>query len=315
MKILLTGASSFTGFWFVRKLVEAGHELICPLRGAPEQYQGLRQKRAAALQPLCRLVPHTPFGSPAFLELIRHSGPIDLLCHHAAEVGNYKSVDFNLHQAVQNNTFELPAVLRALQAAKCRAVVLTGTVFEPDEGIGSQPLRAFSPYGLSKGLTWQIFRYHCGLQEVSLGKFVLPNPFGPFEEERFTAYLMKTWQAGQPAAVKTPQYIRDNIPASLLARVYVQFVAQCAATTQPLLHQNPSGYVESQGDFAQRVAREIRSRLNWGCELKLMPQTEFGEPLLRINHQPAISMVPDWDEGAAWDAFADYYAHGARTIA
>ena len=35
MKILFTGASSFTGYWFVKTLAEAGHEVICPLRGAP----------------------------------------------------------------------------------------------------------------------------------------------------------------------------------------------------------------------------------------------------------------------------------------
>lgn len=308
MKILFTGASSFTGFWFARGLAQAGHELVCPLRGAPEQYQGLRQERAAALQPLCRLAALTPFGSPAFLDLIRQSGPFDVLCHHAAEVGNYKSTSFNVPQAVQNNTLELPAVLQALRAAGTRAVVLTGTVFEQDEGIGSQPMRAFSPYGLSKGLTWQIFRYYCAQQGIPLGKFVIPNPFGPFEEERFTAYLMSTWRAEHRAAVKTPQYVRDNIPAQLLAETYVQFVGQCAAATQPLLKLNPSGYVESQGDFAQRVAREVRSRLSWACDLELMRQIDFSEPLLRINHQPAASLVPDWNEGSAWDAFADYYA-------
>jgi len=49
-------------------------------------------------------------------------------------------------------------------------------------------LAAFSPYGLSKGLTAQAFRYWCGALDVPLGKFVLPNPFGPFEEPRFCHY-------------------------------------------------------------------------------------------------------------------------------
>jgi hypothetical protein len=38
-------------------------------------------------------------------------------------------------------------------------IVLTGSVFEADEGLGESPLRAFSPYGLSKTVTGQIFPF------------------------------------------------------------------------------------------------------------------------------------------------------------
>ena len=65
---------------------------------------------------------------------------------------------------------------------------MTGSVFEQDEGVGNAPMAAFSPYGLSKGLTAQAFRYGCGTLDVPLGKFVIPNPFGPFEEPRFCHY-------------------------------------------------------------------------------------------------------------------------------
>jgi hypothetical protein len=40
---------------------------------------------------------------------------------------------------------------------------------------------------------------------------VISNPFGPFEEPRFCAYLMKTWRAGEIAEVRTPAYLRDNM--------------------------------------------------------------------------------------------------------
>ena len=61
----------------------------------------------------------------------------------------------------------------------CNKILLTGSVFENDEGAGSRDLRAFSPYGLSKGFTWQLFRYHAQIRSMTLGKFVIPNPFGP----------------------------------------------------------------------------------------------------------------------------------------
>ncbi len=148
------------------------------------------------MRPLCHLAADVPFGSDAFLKLVRDSGPWDLFCHHAAESANYKSPDFDAARALQTNTFNLRAVLAAVKPA---AVLLTGSVFENDEGAGNEPLRAFSGYGLSKGLTWQAFRFYCDEARLPLGKFVIPNPFGPFEEPRFTAYLMRTWKDGKTA--------------------------------------------------------------------------------------------------------------------
>ena len=42
MRILFTGASSFTGYWFVRALAQTGHEVVCPLRGTLWDYEGVR---------------------------------------------------------------------------------------------------------------------------------------------------------------------------------------------------------------------------------------------------------------------------------
>lgn len=310
MKILFTGASSFTGFWFVKSLVTAGHEPVCALRGDVKHYAGVRQRRAAALQPLCRLVPGTPFGSDAFLRLIREEGPWDLLCHHAAEIANYRSPDFDAVRAAESNTANLRAVLGLLKERGLKGVVLTGTVFEPDEGSGDEPLRAFSPYGLSKGLTFQIFRFYCNEAGLTLGKFVIPNPFGPLEEPRFTSYLMQSWHEGKVPTVKTPDYVRDNIHADLLAAAYVRFVAHVGNTKEGMIRANPSGYVETQGAFAQRVAREARSRTGWACELELMRQQDFSEPMRRVNTEPAASQIPEWNETKAWDAFVEFHSSG-----
>ncbi len=220
MKILFTGASSFTGFWFVKNLAAAGHEIVCPVTGGLEQYAGIRRERVEKLKPLCRFVAQSPFGSENFLKLAG-AEKFDLLCHHAALVTNYKSADFDVLSALQNNTLNLRAVLKVLQCP----VVLTGTFFENDEGVGDEPRRAFLPYGLSKGLTFQFFRYYCHEAGVPLGKFVIPHPFGPFEEPRFTAFLMKNWEAGKAVEVKTPDYLRDNIHADLVAAVYARFVS------------------------------------------------------------------------------------------
>jgi len=311
MKVLFTGGSSFTGFWFVKTLAAAGHEVVCPLRGGTDKYEGIRKRRVEQLRTLCRFFPEAPFGSENFLKLAREE-KFDLLCHHAAEATNYKSLDFDVLAALGSNTFNLRTVLKTLQCP----VVLTGTFFENDEGqdpesekaSGDWGLRAFSAYGLSKGLTWQCFRHYCHEAGAPLGKFVIPNPFGPFEEPRFTAHLMKNWREGKVVTVKTPDYLRDNIHADLLAAVYGPFAGRVAAMKSGCVKINPSGYVEKQGEFAQRVAREVRSRTGWQCGLELAKQEDFSEPLGRMNPQPATSLAPKWSEALAWDGFVDFFA-------
>ena len=198
-------------------------------------------------------------------------------------------------------------MLAAAKEHGLKAVVLTGTVFEPDEGTGDKPLRAFSPYGLSKAMTFQFFRYYCHEADVPLGKFVIPNPFGPFEEARFTAHLMRAWKEGKPAGVKTPEYVRDNIHVDLLAAVYGRFVNRVAGLPAGCVKTNPSGYVEKQGQFAQRVALEVKSRTGWACKLELAKQVDFSEPLSRSNAEPASQLVSDWSQQKAWDVFAEFY--------
>lgn len=307
MRILFTGASSFTGYWFANELAEAGHDLVAIFQKSREAYQGVRAERVAAVVPLCRAVFECRFGDRRFLDVIVSEKRWDVLCHHAADVTDYKSPRFDVGRALENNTRNLSEVLTALEARACRKVVLTGSVFENDEGAGSADLPAFSPYGLSKGLTAQVFRYHASNAGMRLGKFVIPNPFGPFEDPRFSAYLIKTWQRGEVAVVKTPAYVRDNIHVSLLAKVYRQFV-EGLPEAPGLERINPSGYVESQGDFAERLAREMRGRLQLPCLLELSEQTEFPEPRVRHNTDVPDARSLAWRESEAWDEIAAYYA-------
>jgi UDP-glucose 4-epimerase len=304
MRILFTGASSFTGYWFVKALAAAGHEVVATFRSPPTDYTDIRGQRVKELIPLCRFV-QCAFGDQPFFNLVR-GNPWDLLCHHAADVTNYKRPDFNIVAALENNTRNVAAVLSALQASGCNRVLLTGSVFECDEGAGEHPRRAVSPYGLSKALTAQVFRYHTQILGMTLGKFVIPNPFGPLEEPRFTTYLVRSWYERKVPAVSTPDYVRDNIHVSLLASSYRAF-AESLSPGAGLLRLNPSGYIESQGAFAQRFAAELRPRLGMDCTLDLKVQREFPEPRIRINTDQPDLRALKWDEGEAWNELARYY--------
>lgn len=304
MRILFTGSSSFTGYWFISALVAAGHEVVATFQGDGKSYDGVRAKRVARLEQQCRTVFECPLGSNQFIQLI-DSTSWDVLCHHAADVTDYKSSKFDAVAALQRNTHNLPTVLEHLSKS-CFKVVLTGSIFEQAEGVGSDPDRAFSPYGLSKGLTSDYFRYYCQAKNMALGKFVIPNPFGPYEEPRLTSYLVNAWAKRETPVIKTPDYVRDNIHVSLLAKVYADFISNLSEKSA-YSHCSPSGYVESQGAFVRRFAEAMRPRLGLPCDADFQRQESFPEPRIRINSQPVDRLSYGWEEERAWDELASYY--------
>lgn len=309
VRILLTGASSFTGYWFAKTLSDAGHEVVATLTQQRSSYEGLRGIRVDALSKKCRFEEKCCFGDERFLSLIQSESNWDMLCHHGAVVTNYKSLDFDAVSACATNTKNLHQTLEAIRKRGCSQVVLTGSVFEQDEGAGDQPLQAFSPYGLSKGMTFQCFRFHCNNLQMKLGKFVIPNPFGPYEEPRFTHYLVNCWKKGETAIVGAPDYKRDNIHVELLAAAYLRFVEdidgkECIGDVMTC---NPSGYVESQLDFARRFAASMEIRFPFPCLVDFQTPETYPEPIIRHNTQSATEMTDDWNEDLAWDTLAKYY--------
>ncbi len=305
MRVLLTGASSFSGYWFALKLHAAGVEVVAPLRSPPTSYDGIRRERVERLASIAEVIPDCSFGSASFMDLIEDRF-FDVLCHHAARVTDYRSLDFDVVRAVAENTNNIRQIIERMAAKDLRAIVFTGSVFEANEGAGNLPMRAFSPYGLSKGLTSEIIRHWCLQYNVPLGKFLIANPFGPFEEPRFCAYLIKTWRKGGIAEVRTPSYLRDNIHVDLLALAYTRFV-QKIAESRTSEKYGPIGYVETQGTFTERFADAMRTRLFWECGVKALEQMDFSEPLARINTHTIDTASLGWSEFFAWDSVAGFY--------
>jgi UDP-glucose 4-epimerase len=305
MRVLLTGASSFTGYWFAAKLHAADHEVVAPLRRTTFDYEGVRGDRVQRLAAFAEVVPVCAFGSLRFMDLIRTTA-FDVLCHHASHVEDYRSLAFNVVQALDENTKNLPNIIEIMLGKGLRAIIFTGTVFEAGEGTGNWPMRAFSPYGLSKGLTSEVVRHWCLHYGIPFGKFLISNPFGPLEEPRFCAYLAKTWRMAKTAEVRTPRYVRDNIHVDLLALTYAEFVKRIVGLGKSEKF-GPIGYAETQGAFAERFATAMRDRLGWTCELRLLQQTDFSEPLVRVNTHVIEPDPFRWSEETAWDAIAEYY--------
>jgi nucleoside-diphosphate-sugar epimerase len=306
MRILLTGSSSFTGSWFASSLAKGGHQVTATFRGSLDTYSGIRRTRIDTILPHVEAIWGLEFGDDRFLEVVR-ADAFDIFCHHAAEMSDYRSWGFDPLEASRKNTRNARAVLTALSEGSCRRAILTGSVFEPYEGIGDRSKRAFNPYGLSKHISFEIFRMEAERIDLHVGKFVIPNPFGPLEEGRFTTYLAKEWIGGRVPTVATPVYIRDNIHVSLLACSYRAF-CENQMENADVDRATPSGYIESQGAFARRFASELGPRLGFPCEMKLADQSDFPEPLIRTNKDSVSTAHPEWSESTAWDELAMYYS-------
>ncbi len=111
MRILFTGASSFTGYWFVQTLAGVAIARCAPLVEIPLYRCSPAAWSADQPDPHRG---HAPFGSEAF-NLLQQGGPWDLLCHHAADTSNYRAAPFR--RAWRPDHTEYPeAVLQALKS-------------------------------------------------------------------------------------------------------------------------------------------------------------------------------------------------------
>jgi nucleoside-diphosphate-sugar epimerase len=308
--VLLTGASSFTGLAIAEALADAGFQVVAPLLRERSGYDGERLARVERLAAVCEVVFGVPFASPAFGELLRTRN-VSALAHHAADVTGYRDPGFDALGAFGRNTDGAVATLQQLAKSGATAVVVSGTVFEAGEGgVADEPL-AVTPYGLSKTLTNIAFRHFADWTALRFGRFVIPSPYGVCEQQRsFPAYLFRSWFAGETPRVRTPLYLRDHLPAPLLGQAYARYLAALLAAPDAAPAHRPSGWIATQGDFARKLAAEAAARLGRECPLEFADQTEFAEPVKRVNDE--LVTPPGWDECAFWDAYVGWYSGRGR---
>lgn len=303
-RILLTGASSFTGTWFASALAAAGLEVVAACRLPPAAGGPERQRRLARLAGRCRLVAGCPFGSAPFLDLIRREGPFALFCHHGAKACDHRDPALDPLAEAAGHAHGLERVLDALQATGCRAVLLTGTVFEAGEGQGDPPLRSIGPYGLAKSLSWQIFRHHAEARGLPLAKFVIANPIGPLEKPGLSRMLGEAWLRGETPMLQRPQLIRDQLQVESLALAYARFA--CALLERPAsLRLTPSQFPERLDRFADRLATALAPRLGRACRfVSAAHPAESDEPVARCGVEPLATLLPGLDPERHWDGHA-----------
>lgn len=303
MKVLITGGTSLTGYWFSQALIRHDAEVHATFtRPSLKDYSNDKSSERAQSLP-DQLIKHfdASFGSEKFLKLLSTES-FDLIALHGASIPNYKSPSFRIETAIAQNLNNIYSFFETLKNKKT-PLLLTGTVFEKNEGGG---VDAASPYGLAKSLISEAFSYYSNIYGNPFYKFIVPNPFGVFEDQKYTFYLINEWMARKIPIVKTPDYVRDNIHVELLAECYALFVGKIIKGTDQKV-MRPSGYVESQAQFTKRLSLQATKYLNLRCQFDIAEQADFSEPIVRHNSQQAKEIIPQFDEEQSWSNFFDYY--------
>ena len=300
--VLLTGGSSFPACGSRRAWRRRGMRLS-PRCAAGRTTTGACGPSGWRGWAAAEVIFNHDFHSAEFLDLVA-ARPWQILAHHGADIAGYREAAYDVVAGIERNAAGAKDILARLPQGA--SVIVTGTTFEAGEGMSDPHDPALSPYGLSKGLTNQIWRHLAIWQGLQFSKFVIAAPFGPWEEGRFAWSLFQRWMAGEPGLVRTPNYVRDNLPAPLLGLSYARLAAKMLQGGCPDHTARPSGIVGSQSAFARRVAAEASRRLGRLCAVEDAANPSEPEPRERINSEPVHD--PLWDEPAFWDSYVDYYA-------
>lgn len=306
MKILFTGASSFTGAYFVRALAEKGHEVTSIFtQPLPNFYQGVRRKRVdMAISHSKETFWKIVFGSIEFTDILERER-YDLVCCHGAASKNFHSSDFEWLEAVRENTFGLERTAHII-AEQGSGMVLTNTYFAGGNGMGTDVDIPITPFGLSKTLTTSVFRYFAHITKMPLSEFVMVDAFGPLENpDSLTSFLIREWAAGRKPVVKHPNYIRDNIAVTRLAELYEMFITH--RMPYHVARTCPQGIHASNMNFVTSFAYEMAQRLHIHTPIEFSEHLESSmtEPLMRFGEHE-IRSVP-FDMTKFWDELAEYY--------
>ena len=304
MRVLLTGGSSFTGCWFAAALADAGCEVIATCRRPLDDYTGIAARRLAlARRAGCALFGALAFGEPRFVRLVA-TARIDLLCHHGAAIGDFRSPGFDPLACHDAATAGADAVMAALARGGGRALVLTGSVFE---GAGTAAAKPVLAYGRAKAQIRATLTAAAARHVLASACFVVPHPIGALEKPGLGTYLSTRWLAGQPARLRHPTLVRDFIHVDLLAALYAEFCGAQLRAGAPRLRA-PSGRAATLLEQARWLAAALSPRLGVPCAvLGAEPPEPSDEPERLVNPEEAGARAATWPVEEAWDRLADFY--------
>ena len=299
MKILMTGVTCFSGYWFARQLILDGNELIC--------FRAKSNKDSIDLNVWLEKLntEELPFRVQTVDSKFLDRENIDLLLLHGSSMRNRRSRNFDVDSAVKE-TVVISEFIQQHFNVKC--VVHTGTFSERDEGVGESPRIAFNPYSESKS---RIYEAHCDLfSDQPLLKYVMPNPFGIFQKDNMFSYLESKWRENLQPSIANPYYIRDYVPIDLLSQNYANVVCKFAKGEFNEKKYSPSFYAMTNKEVVSLYAQKVYENTKIQYTFSTNEQLNFEEPRVRVNLNVATEYAVEWSEVNFWKNLTNKFLGG-----
>ena len=157
--ILFIGLSSFTGFYFVKKICKnKKNKISCILTKTKKKYDYLKKKRLDIISKNKNviLINNVKFGDKKFIKLLENI-KFEIFCFHHAHTKNYNDDSkFNFQKSIKQNLNNADRVFSKIP--KNSKIIITNTVFQK---IDKKKYKPLNNYGLSKTVSYEIMIKLC----------------------------------------------------------------------------------------------------------------------------------------------------------
>ena len=297
-RVAITGITSFTGTEIARALADAGHEVHGLCSAPPDSYAGLKALRLKSI-PKVRLHGGLVAENGDHARWIREHRP-EIWIHHHHAMENFRLESYDASKARAVSLAPLESWVSALTESGARAVIHTGSYFEPGEG-GQSSDATVTPYARSKNEVWKALEQRLERSPLHLAKVVIPNPFGPRENsDRLIPTLLQRAKDGTAIDLWTPSARADQIPVQALARVYTQVLQRL--DREPRVIARPSGLVIDNAAWVRQVCDAlVVKRLGLPYPEVRVHSGVDEKPARSYQNPPSERVAIDWEE--VWDQY------------
>ena len=283
--ILFTGVTSFSGFYFVKKMSEnKNFRVFCILTKNRTSYDFLRKKRIDLISKKknVHLIFNIKFGDRNFIKLLKKVF-FNIICFHHSYTKNFSSdKKFNFLKSLKENLNNVEQVFNHI--SKKSTIIISNSYFQKSL---KKKYNSFSKYGTSKDITYETYKQFCNLNRIKYKSIFINNPWGVLEGKKLNYYLIKSWFEQRKTIIKYPLYIRDNINIEQLSKKYNKIVLSKSLTKE----YYPTGYCSSNKVFVEALRGEFEKFFKIKTKVKYLKNSKYNEPLIRTNSKKITKKV------------------------
>lgn len=215
--IVITGASSFTGFHFTLEIAKY-KKIICFSHKKFSSYKDLKKTRLQILKKNknIKLIFNCSFGSEKMIRVIKSYKNICFCFHHAQTLNAKDDFKFSFLESFNQDLYNIDNFFKKC-SNNIKKIIFSSSIFQKEH---SKQLIDFNKYSLNKSITLETLKFFCHKFNIRLINFVISNPFGVLEDRRYSFYLLNNWINKSTPIVGSPDFIREYIYIDDLKKLY-----------------------------------------------------------------------------------------------